>query len=107
MVKKNYVLNVEKWCLSTTWRSTMKVYMRRTRSSSVLNVTWQTVHFEFGLSNTLKIHIIRDHLDDRLTETGETLLEEADEHTNNRQLGTPQQGKKQHSMVVHLNSGNE
>ena len=77
---------------------------------------------EFGLGNTLKIHIIRDHLGDRQAETGKTLLEESDEHTEQahhrvrgfcethqyqtslRQLGTPQQGKKQHSMIVHLNS---
>ena len=26
--------------------------------------------------------------------------------TSNRQLGTPNQGKKQHSMIVHLNSNN-
>ena len=44
-------------------------------------MAWQELHNKFGLSNTLKIHIIRDHLVDRLSQTGETLLEESDEHT--------------------------
>ena len=65
-----------------------------------------------------------EHLGERLYSTGKTLLQEADEHveqahhrvrefceahqynTNNSQLGTPSQGRKQHRMVVHLNSGN-
>ena len=87
-------------------------------------IDWTELNEQFGLSFTLKIHIISDHLGDRLSTTGETLLKESNEHvekahhrvfefgnihqyqTSIRQLGTPNQGKKQHSMVVHLNSGN-
>ena len=87
-------------------------------------MSWHQLYLQYGLGNTLKIHIIRDHLGDRLSETGNTLLEESDEHTEQahhrvrgfceshqyqsspRQLGTPQQGKRQHTMIVHLNSNN-
>ena len=85
---------------------------------------WHNLYKEFGLSHTLKIHIIRDHLADRLRQSGETLVDESDEHTEQahhrvkefcqthqyqcsyRQIGSFLQGKKQHSMFVHLNSAN-
>ena len=101
---------------------------QRIHNTKVFNwdfaMAWHNPYLEYGLSNTLKIHIIRDHLGDRLCETGKTLLDESDEHTeqahhrvtgfcnthqyqtSNRQLGTPQQGKKQHKMIIHLNSNN-
>ena len=63
-------------------------------------------------------------LADRLRQTGDTLVDESDEHTeqahhrveefcqthqyqcSHKQIGSLQQGKKQHSMIVHLNSAN-
>ena len=44
-------------------------------------MAWQHLHLECGLNHTLKIHITRDHLGDRLNETGKTLLEDSDVHT--------------------------
>ena len=40
------------------------------------------IHWDmlYGLNNTLKIHIIQDHLRDVLFETGKTLCDENDEH---------------------------
>ena len=79
----------------------------------------------YGLSYTLKIHIIQDHLGDRLRKTGKTLLEEADEHTENvhhrlrefkerhnygvavRNVGAPFQKIKQHNMLSHWNGLNK
>ena len=87
-------------------------------------IDWFYLHGIYGLSNTLKIHIIVEHLGEVLKSTGKTLLQEADEHieqahhrvrefceahlytSQNSQLGTQNQGLKQHRMVVHLNSGN-
>ena len=70
------------------------------------------------------IHIIEDHLAEKLEETQETLLKETDELIKQahsrvktffqrhqyqcvlRNVGSPQQGKKQHKEIVHLNSLN-
>ena len=41
---------------------------------------WDLLHHLYGIHYTLKIHIIKDHLTERLTETGETLHEVNDEH---------------------------
>ena len=49
----------------------------------------------YGLSYTLKIHIIEDHLGDRLRTTGQTLQKEYGEYK-----------KRQHSLVSHWNSLN-
>ena len=44
-------------------------------------INWDLMEEKHGLSYTLKIHIIQDHLADRLRKTGQTLQQESDEHS--------------------------
>ena len=78
----------------------------------------------YGLSYTLKIHMIQDHLADMLRDSGETLRDTSDEHTENvhhrlrefkethqygvsmRKLGDQCQQSRQQNLISHWNSLN-
>ena len=93
-------------------------------SLCVENIVWDLMKDLYDLSYTLKIHIIKTHLPERLRTTGKTLQKKSDEHTEKvhhrhrlfkerhqygvslRNIGTPCQKKRQHSLVSHWNSLN-
>ena len=83
---------------------------------------WKVLEDCFGIGCTLKIHIIGTHLLDVLRDTGKTLHDESDEpveqahykvkafedrhgyHISDRKMMTPNAGRRQQSMIEHLNS---
>ena len=83
---------------------------------------WKVLEDCFGIGCTLKIHIIGTHLLDVLRDTGKTLHDESDEpveqahykvkafedrhgyHISDRKMMTPNAGRRQQSMMEHLNS---
>ena len=89
---------------------------------SEFTITWAECSEKFGLSKTLKVHIISDHLSDYFHKEGKTLLKRNDEnveavHSKYRQflerhsynvvdVLSPMHHKKQHKALVHWNSVN-
>ena len=83
---------------------------------------WKVLEDCFGIGCTLKIHIIDTHLLEVLRDTGKTLHDESDEpveqahyktkafevrhgyHISDRKMMTPNAGRRQQSMMEHLNS---
>ena len=62
-----------------------------------------------GLSYTLKIHVIQDHLADRLSKTGMTLKRESDEineQVHHRKMGVNCHKAGQQNIICHWNSLN-
>jgi hypothetical protein len=89
---------------------------------SDFNTNWDQCTQMFGLSKTLKIHIICDHLEQYFTKTGSTLLDKTDETTESghstyskferihgmfvRDEMSPAHHKQQHKRIVWFNSYN-
>ena len=83
---------------------------------------WKILRDKFNLSESLKIHIINDHMLDYFEFTGKTLLTVSDEITEAAhsalrtfderhgyktvQKGTEAHAKKQHKSTVHFNAKN-
>ncbi len=125
------ILDEEQWPLISCLRQIGEVHnicRNRELNSSYKQVlynftdTWDQCWQAFGLSKTLKIHIISDHLESYFTRTGKTLLQETDETTGSghqsyskfekthgmvvNTVGSPSYNRMQHRRIVAWNSLN-
>ena len=85
-------------------------------------VTWELLRDKFDLSESMKIHIVKDHLFDTFELTGRSLLKASDEITEAahsalrihderhgykvNDIGSAAHAKNQHKSIVSYNSRN-